>query len=185
MSYFVHPSSYIDDNVTIGEGTSIWFFCHIQSGAKIGQNCTMGQNVNVANDVTIGNGCKLQNNISVYEGVELEDDVFCGPSMVFTNDYTPRAFIRRPYLKTLLKKGCSIGANATIVCGNTIGRYAMVGSGSVIKDNVPDYALMVGVPARQIGWVCQCGAKLGKDLVCPDCGKKYAKSEEGLVEVTE
>ena len=150
MSYFVHESSYIDDNVTIGEGTKIWYFCHIQSGAVIGKNCSFGQNVNVATNVTVGNDCKVQNNVSLYEGVELEDYVFCGPSCVFTNDLTPRAKYpkgRAAYKKTLLKRGASVGANATIVCGNTIGEWAMIAAGAVVTSDVPSHALMMGVPA--------------------------------------
>lgn len=155
-SYFVHESSYIDEDVEIGEGTKIWHFCHIQKGAKIGKNCTLGQNVNVASHVTIGNDVKIQNNVSVYEGVELEDGVFCGPSCVFTNDLTPRARYpkgRENYKKTLVREGASIGANATIVCGHTIGRYAMVAAGAVVTKDVPDYALVAGVPAVRIGEV--------------------------------
>ena len=182
--YFVHPSSYVDDNVTIGDGTKIWHFSHIQSGSVLGENCICGQNVNVSNDVTIGNRCKLQNNVSVYEGVTLEDDVFCGPSMVFTNDLRPRAFIKdtSKYGKTLLKKGCSVGANATIVCGHDIGRYAMIAAGAVVTKNVKDYALMAGVPARQIGWVCECGTMLDEHKHCPECGKQYQETEHGLEE---
>ena len=159
-SYFVHESSYIDEDVEIGEGTKIWHFCHIQKGAKIGKNCTLGQNVNVASHVTIGNDVKIQNNVSVYEGVELEDGVFCGPSCVFTNDLTPRARYpkgRENYKKTLVKEGASIGANATIVCGHTIGKYAMVAAGAVVTKDVPDYALVAGVPAVQIGEVDELG----------------------------
>lgn len=182
MGFFVHESSYIDDNVEIGEGTSIWFFNHIQSGAKIGRNCTIGQNVNIANDVIIGNGCKIQNNVSVYEGVELEDDVFCGPSMVFTNDYMPRATIRRPYLSTKVCRGAALGANSTIVCGNTIGKWALIAAGAVVTKDVPDYALMAGNPARRIGWMCECGLKLDADLKC-SCGKKYKEASTGLEEI--
>lgn len=161
-SYFVHESSYIDEDVEIGEGTKIWHFCHIQKGAKIGKNCTLGQNVNVASHVTIGNDVKIQNNVSVYEGVELEDGVFCGPSCVFTNDLTPRARYpkgREHYKKTLVKEGASIGANATIVCGHTIGKYAMVAAGAVVTKDVPDYALVAGVPAVQIGEVDEQGKR--------------------------
>lgn len=153
MSYFVHESSYIDENVEIGEGTKVWHFCHIQAGARVGKNCTLGQNVNVAGHVTIGNQCKIQNNVSIYEGVELEDGVFCGPSCVFTNDLTPRAEFpkeRDCYKKTLVKHGASIGANATIVCGNTIGAYAMVAAGAVVTKDVPDYTLVSGVPALAV-----------------------------------
>jgi len=181
--YFVHNSSYIDDDVEIGAGTKIWYFCHIQQGARIGIKCSIGQGVNVSNNVRIGNGVKIQNNVSVYEGVEIEDDVFCGPSMVFTNDLTPRAKFPKGsegYKKTLVKRGASIGANATIVCGHTIGRWAMVAAGAVVIKDVPDYALMAGVPARKIGWVCQCGKKLGEGLACLECGRKYAKVEGGI-----
>ena len=158
--YFVHESSYIDDNVEIGEGTKIWHFCHVQSGARIGKNCTLGQNVNVSNNVVIGNGVKIQNNVSIYEGVELKDNVFCGPSCVFTNDLTPRAAYpkgRENYKKTIVKEGATIGANATIVCGHPIGCYAMIAAGAVVTSDVPDYALMVGVPARQKGAVDKYG----------------------------
>lgn len=155
-NYYVHPSSYIDDNVEIGEGTKIWHFCHIQSGAKIGVSCTLGQNVNVSNNVVIGDFCKVQNNVSIYEGVELEDGVFCGPSCVFTNDLTPRARFPKGnagYKRTVVKEGASIGANATIVCGHTIGRFAMVAAGAVVTRDVPDYMLVAGVPAKIIGSV--------------------------------
>lgn len=154
--FFVHESSYIDNSVEIGENTKIWHFCHIQSGAKIGKNCSLGQNVNISNNVIIGNDVKIQNNVSVYEGVEIEDGVFCGPSCVFTNDLTPRA--RYPkghenYKHTLIKEGASIGANATIICGNTVGRYAMLAAGAVVTKDIPDYALAVGVPAQVVGTV--------------------------------
>ncbi|MDE6950223.1 MAG: N-acetyltransferase [Lachnospiraceae bacterium] len=158
--YFVHESSYIDENVEIGEGTNIWHFCHIQSGARIGRECSLGQNVNVSNNVVIGDRCKIQNNVSLYEGVELEDGVFCGPSCVFTNDLTPRAEYpkgRENYKKTLIKKGASIGANATIVCGHTVGRYAMVAAGAVVTRDVPDYALAAGVPAKVVGQMDEVG----------------------------
>ena len=152
--YFVHESSYIDDDVEIGEGTKIWHFCHIQKGARIGKNCSLGQNVNVSNNVIIGNNVKIQNNVSVYEGVELEDGVFCGPSCVFTNDLTPRAEFPKGstgYKKTLVKHGASIGANATIVCGHTIGEYAMVAAGAVVTRDVNPFVVVAGVPAREIG----------------------------------
>ncbi|WP_421717211.1 acyltransferase [Arcobacter arenosus] len=164
-NYFVHESSYVDDNVNIGENTKIWHFSHILVGSNIGKNCSFGQNCVVGPKVKIGNGVKVQNNISIYEGVEVEDDVFLGPSMVFTNVINPRSFIVRKeeFKITLLKKGCSIGANVTIVCGNTIGKYALVGAGSVINKDVKDFALMVGVPAKQIGWVSVAGNRLEFD----------------------
>lgn len=155
MSYFKHESSYVDEGAEIGEGTKIWHFCHIMSGAKIGENCSLGQNVNVGGKAVIGNGVKIQNNVSIYDSVEIEDDVFCGPSMVFTNVINPRAFVERKaeYKKTILKKGCSIGANATVVCGVTIGEYALVGAGSVVTKDVPPYSLVYGNPARLHGKV--------------------------------
>ena len=182
---FIHESSYVDENVEIGSGTKIWFFCHIQKGAKIGKNCSLGQNVNISSNVKIGDGCRLQNNVSLYEGVELEDYVFCGPSCVFTNDLTPRA--RYPkgaagYKKTLVKEGASIGANATIVCGHTVGKWALIGSGAVVTKDVPDYALMLGVPAKRKGWACECGALLKNGLTCSACGRKYVETEKGLEE---
>ena len=163
--FYLHPSSYIDDDVSIGDNTKIWHFSHILSNTIIGKNCSFGQNCVVGPNVKIGNGVKVQNNISIYDGVEIEDDVFLGPSMVFTNVTNPRAFIERKdeFKKTLLKKGCSIGANATIVCGVTIGRYALIGAGAVVIKDVPDFALMVGVPARQIGWVSKAGNTLHFD----------------------
>ncbi len=179
--FFVHESSYIDDDVEIGEGTKIWHFCHIQKGARIGKNCSLGQNVNISNNVRIGDSCKLQNNVSLYEGVELENHVFCGPSCVFTNDLTPRAKYPKGhagYLKTIVREGASIGANATIVCGHTVGRWALIGSGAVVTKDVPDYALMLGVPAEQKGWVCECGKRLyfeGDTTTC-ECGRYYKKS---------
>ena len=180
--YFVHESSYVDENVKIGH------FSHIQSGAVIGNNCSFGQNVNVSNNVKIGNGVKVQNNVAIYEGVELEDYVFCGPSMVFTNDLTPRAKYPKGsvgYKKTLLKEGATVGANATIVCGHTIGKWAMIAAGAVVTKDVPDYALMAGVPAKQIGWVCECGEVLHENTTCSKCGRKYETNDEKLYEVTE
>lgn len=184
--YFVHQSSIIDDNVTIGKDTKIWHFCHVQSGAKIGEACSLGQNVNVSNRVKIGNGVKIQNNVSIYEGVELEDYVFCGPSCVFTNDLTPRAKYPKGhagYKKTLIKMGASIGANATIVCGHTVGAWALIGAGAVVTSDVLDHALMLGVPAKQRGWVCECGEVLDNTLICKQCGRKYAYGNDGLYEI--
>lgn len=185
-NYFVHESSYVDDNVTIGEGTKIWHFSHIQSGAVIGKNCSFGQNVNVSNNVKIGNGVKVQNNVSVYEGVEMEDYVFCGPSMVFTNDLTPRAKYPKGsagYKRTLLKEGATVGANATIVCGRTIGKWSMIAAGAVVTKDVPDYALMAGVPAKQIGWVCECGERLYDGKKCEKCGRHYEITDKICREV--
>jgi len=167
--FFVHESSYVDDDVTIGDGTKIWYFCHVQKGAQIGTHCSLGQNVNISNNVKIGNGVKIQNNVSIYEGTELEDYVFCGPSCVFTNDLTPRAKYPKGsanYKKTLIKEGASIGANATVVCGHTIGKWALIGAGAVVTTNVPNHALMLGVPAKQKGWVCECGELLKTSLFC-------------------
>lgn len=185
---YIHESSYIDENVEIGKGTKIWHFCHIQHGARIGQRCSLGQNVNISNNVIIGNDVKIQNNVSVYEGVEIEDGVFCGPSCVFTNDMTPRAQYPKGninYKRTLLKQGATVGANATVVCGHTLGRYCMIAAGSVVTKDVEDYALMAGVPARKIGWVCECGEILKETLVCSTCGRQYQKEESGLVEKSE
>lgn len=183
--YFVHKTSVIDEEVEIGSGTKIWYFCHIQKGARIGSNCSLGQNVNIANHVVIGDGCKLQNNVSLYEGVKLENDVFCGPSCVFTNDLTPRAKYPKGnsgYKKTIVQEGASIGANATIVCGHTIGKWALIGAGAVVVSDVPSYALMLGVPARQAGWVCECGQVLDDSMVCKECGRGYFCKGERLEE---
>ena len=181
-AYFVHETAIIDNEVIIGDHTKIWHFSHIQSGATIGENCSLGQNVNVGNNVKIGNSVKIQNNVSVYEGVELEDFVFCGPSMVFTNILLPRCeFPQRGsefYSKTLVKKSASIGANATIVCGNTIGQYALIGAGSVIIKDVPDYALMVGNPGRQVGWVNKKGIQISfNDQGLSPCGNYKLENE--------
>jgi len=185
--YFAHESAYIDDNVEIDEGTKVWHFSHVQGGTKIGKNCSLGQNVNIGNNVAIGNNVKIQNNVSVYEGVELEDYVFCGPSMVFTNILNPRSeFPQRGsefYVKTVVKKSASLGANSTIVCGNTIGKYALVGAGAVVTKDVPDYAMVVGSPARIKGWMCACGNKLSlsqtsdfnESAKCSKCGREYNK----------
>jgi len=179
---FVHPTSIVDENVTVETGTKIWHFSHILSGSRIGANCNIGQNVVIGPDVTIGSQCKIQNNVSVYKGVTLEDGVFCGPSMVFTNVYNPRAEIRKmdQVRPTLVKKGATIGANATIICGTTIGQYTLVGAGAVITKNVPDHALVVGNPAKQIGWVCRCGERLSDNLECNICDKKYDKKQKGI-----
>ena len=181
--YFVHESSYVDDDVVIGENTKIWHFCHVQKGARIGANCSFGQNVNVSNNVKIGNGVKIQNNVSIYEGVELEDYVFCGPSCVFTNDLTPRSKYPKGaagYKRTLVKAEASIGANATVVCGHTIGKRAIIAAGAVVTKDVPDYALMAGVPAKRIGWVCECGQVLGDNLLCSHCNIQYEEKEGKL-----
>ena len=179
--YMIHESSFVDDNVQIGEGTKIWHFSHVQKGARIGKNCSFGQNVNIGSNVHIGNGVRIQNNVSVYEGVEIEDNVFCGPSCVFTNVLTPRAHfpVHGEYVKTLVKEGASLGANCTIVCGHTIGKCAMIAAGAVITKDVKDYALMAGVPAKQIGWVCECGKQLDNSLKCA-CGRVYIQEGDSL-----
>ncbi len=188
--YQAHESVYRDEGAQVGKDTQIWHFSHIMSGAKIGERCKIGQNVVVGHAAVLGNNVKVQNNVSIYDGVTLEDDVFCGPSMVFTNIFNPRSAIPRNtaehWRRTLVKQGASIGANATVVCGNTIGRYAFIGAGSVVTKDIPDYALVYGNPARQQGWVCECGVKLnfgnGK-AVCQACGRNYQKAESGIKRV--
>ena len=188
MSYFKHESAYVDDACEIGDGTKIWHFCHIQKGAKIGANCVFGQNCNVANDVFIGSNVKVQNNVSIYTGTTIEDDVFLGPSCVLTNVTNPRSQVIRHtlYERTLLRRGCSIGANATVVCGTTIGRYAFVAAGSVVTKDVPDYALVIGVPGRMAGWIGRHGVRLtGADergeMTCPESGLRYRETHPGVV----
>lgn len=175
MDFFVHESSYVDAGAIVGPRTKIWHFCHIQSGAIVGADCSLGQNVNIAGGARIGNGVRIQNNVSVYDGVELEDNVFCGPSCVFTNVNVPRAHfpVHGVYSKTLVKEGASLGANSTVVCGHTVGKGAMIAAGAVVTNDVPDYALMAGVPARRIGWVCECGKKLDEETFSCSCGCRY------------
>ena len=178
----IHESSYVDQPVQIGEGTSIWHFCHILGEVAIGRRCSIGQNVMIGPRVTVGDSCKIQNNVSLYEGVTLEDDVFCGPSCVFTNVLNPRSAISRKneFRPTLVKRGATIGANATIVCGHSIGSCAFIAAGAVVTKDVPDFALMAGVPARRIGWMSRAGARLGPDLVCPLDGTRYQENKTGL-----
>ena len=185
QGFFAHSTAVIDEGCMIGGGTRIWHFSHILSGSNIGKNCNIGQNVVVGPDVTIGRNCKIQNNVSVYKGVTLEDGVFCAPSMVFTNIYNPRAEIRKmdQVRPILVKRGATLGANCTIVCGTTIGRYAFIGAGAVVTKDVPDYALVVGNPANRIGWVCECGERLGDDMKCDVCSKQYKKGASSLVEI--
>ncbi len=186
--YFVHESSYVDEGATIGEGTKIWHFCHVMKGAQIGCRCVLGQNTNVDGGVIIGNNVKIQNNVSIYTGVVIEDDVFLGPSCVLTNVTNPRSQVLRHtlYEKTILRRGCSVGANATIVCGITIGKYAFIGAGSVVVKNVPDYALMVGNPACHRGWMSRHGHKLGNAdrdgiMTCPESGLRYREDPAGVL----
>lgn len=189
LNYYINEYAVVDENVVIGEGTKIWHFSHIQSGSRIGKKCVFGQNVNVGNNVTIGNYCKIQNNVSIYEGVTLEDYVFCGPSMVFTNILDPRCKYpqvgAKYYIKTLVKEGASIGANATIVCGHTLGKHCMIGAGSVVTKDVPDYALVIGNPGRVVGWVSEAGKRLRFDekrkAFCEKSEKTYTLSDNGVV----
>ena len=190
--YFVHPSSYVDEPCEIGAGTKIWHFSHLLKNSRIGRNCNIGQNVSIASDVVVGNNVKIQNNVSLYTGLILEDDVFCGPSCVFTNVTNPRSQILRHHLyeKTLVRRGASIGANATIVCGTTIGRYAFIGAGAVVASDVPDYALMLGVPARQKGWMSRHGHRLTErdvegNWICPESGWRYREVEPGILRCLE
>jgi UDP-2-acetamido-3-amino-2,3-dideoxy-glucuronate N-acetyltransferase len=187
-AYYAHPSAYIDQPCEIGRGTKIWHFCHVMANARIGARCNLGQNVFVAAGVIVGDNVKIQNNVSLYTGVELEDDVFCGPSCVFTNVINPRSQIVRhaEYQRTLVRQGATIGANATIVCGSTIGRYAFIGAGAVVRGDVPDYALMLGVPARQRGWMSRHGHRLPPPdaeglMVCPESGWRYREVEPGVL----
>jgi UDP-2-acetamido-3-amino-2,3-dideoxy-glucuronate N-acetyltransferase len=179
---FIHPTAVVDDNVTIGKDSKIWHFSHILSGSTLGERCNIGQNVVIGPEVSIGKGCKIQNNVSVYKGVTLEDDVFCGPSIVFTNIYNPRAAIRKmdQVRPTRVKKGATVGANATVVCGTTLGKYCFIGAGAVVNKNVPDHALVVGNPAKQIGWTCVCGERLAENLECLSCGSRFERRTDGL-----
>jgi UDP-2-acetamido-3-amino-2,3-dideoxy-glucuronate N-acetyltransferase len=186
--YFVHESAFVDAGASIGADTKVWHFSHVMPGAVIGARCNLGQNVVVMNGVRLGNNVKVQNNVSIYEGVELEDDVFCGPSMVFTNVMNPRSHVSRKseYRRTLVKRGASIGANATIVCGTTLGEFAFIGAGAVVVRDVPDFALMAGVPAKRIGWMCQCGERLPDSGTgeCRSCGAVYERSGSDSVRWT-
>jgi UDP-2-acetamido-3-amino-2,3-dideoxy-glucuronate N-acetyltransferase len=183
-SVFIHESAYVDEGAQIGAGSKIWHFCHVMSGAVIGERCSLGQNVVMMNRTRIGANCKIQNNVSIYEGVELEDDVFCGPSMVFTNVINPRSHVSRKdeYRRTLVKRGASIGANATIVCGSTLGEFAFIGAGAVVTKDVLPFALMAGIPARRIGWMCQCGERLPDEGAgrCEACGTTYERHGGGI-----
>ncbi|MDZ7588483.1 MAG: acyltransferase [Parasphingorhabdus sp.] len=183
---FIHESAFVDDNVSVGAGTKVWHFVHLLPGTNIGEDCSLGQNVMVGPDVTVGDRCKIQNNVALYKGVHLEDGVFCGPSCVFTNVLVPRAEVERKdeFAPTIVRRGATIGANATIVCGNELGAYCMVAAGAVVTANVKPYALMAGVPARQMGWVSRSGDRLGKDLVCPRTGEHYVE-ENGQLSLME
>ena len=188
--YFVHESSFVDDGAQIGKGTKIWHFCHVLPGAVIGENCNIGQNVVVMGGTRVGNNVRIQNNVSIYEGVTLEDDVFCGPSCVFTNVINPRSHVSRKseYKATVVRRGASIGANATILCGIELGEYCFIGAGAVANKSVLPYALMVGVPARRAGWICQCGVRLdaesGGRWKCPSCGSSYRETDGRLTPLT-
>lgn len=183
----IHKSAFIDADVTICPGTRVWHFVHVLGAVAIGRDCVLGQNVMVGPRVRVGNGCKIQNNVALYEGVELADDVFCGPSCVFTNVSTPRAFLNRKseFRPTPVGRGASIGANATIVCGHSVGAYSLIGAGAVVTRDVPDFALMAGVPARRVGWVSHAGERLGSDLVCPHEGRRYRLADADRLEVME
>lgn len=181
----IHESSYIDEPVSIGDGTTLWHFVHVLAQVAIGRNCSIGQNVMIGPKVTVGDNCKIQNNVSLYQGVVLEDDVFCGPSCVFTNVVNPRAHVSRKseFKETRVQRGATIGANATIVCGHTVGAYAFVAAGAVVTKNVPDFALVAGVPAQRIGWISMAGERLGSDLVCPRDGSRYREAAGGGLEL--
>jgi UDP-2-acetamido-3-amino-2,3-dideoxy-glucuronate N-acetyltransferase len=188
MGVFIHESSYVDDGASVGDGTKIWHFCHVMPGAVIGERCSLGQNVVVMPGTRIGNNVKIQNNVSIYEGVELEDDVFCGPSMVFTNVINPRSAVSRKheYQRTVVRRGATIGANATVICGVTLGEYAFIGAGAVVTKDVKSFALVTGVPARQVGWMCRCGERLAgignreSGIECAACNTKYELHDDNL-----
>jgi UDP-2-acetamido-3-amino-2,3-dideoxy-glucuronate N-acetyltransferase len=187
QDYFVHPTSVVDEGVTVGAGTKIWYFCHVQRGSSLGARCILGQNVNIDRDVTVGDGVKIQNNVSVYKGVVVEDDVFLGPSCVFTNVLNPRAHVERKteFRPTRVGKGATVGANATVICGHDLGDYCMIGAGAVVTSDVPAHALVVGIPARLAGWVCRCGERLefgsGSSADCPVCADSYSKQGDAAV----
>lgn len=191
LKYYAHESSYIDEGCEIGDGTKIWHFTHVMAGARIGANCNIGQNVLISPGVVIGRNVKIQNNVSVYTGVVLEDDVFCGPSAVFTNVVNPRSHIsrREEFQHTVVRQGATLGANSTVICGHSIGRYAFVGAGAVVTRDVPDYALVVGNPARLVGWMCECGTKVSKgatppiDVQCAACGRRYVTVDGRIVRI--